>query len=118
MKVYKTFLSFELLSLKVKIEKELLNGNKTNQDIYVLINKAINFLKSGRVGEPISKKLPLFKYFNKKYDVTNLSLIKLNSEARAIYTYQNPNEFEVLQIILEIHETHKEYEKRGSYNKH
>lgn len=45
-------------------------------------------------------------------------MLKLSSEARALYTYLTPDDFKVLQIILEIHETHKEYEKKGGYNRH
>ena len=54
----------------------------------------------------------------KKYDVTNLNLIKLGSEARAFYTNTSRDETSILQIILEVHETHKEYEKKGGYQKH
>ena len=33
-----------------------------------------------------------------------------------IETHQD--EFKILQIILEVHRTHKEYEKKGGYTKH
>ena len=83
-----------------------------------LINKSLDFLKCGRSGEPISKKLPIYKYFESRHGITNLFLIELSREARALYTCTSQEEFKILQIILEIYETHKEYEKVGGYNKH
>ena len=62
------------------------------------------------------KKLPIYKYFEKKYGITNLFLIKISKEARAFYTNTSQDEYQILQIILEVHETHKEYEKKGRYN--
>lgn len=111
-------LSKELFNLKIEIEKELYEGNKTNQELYSLIIKTIDFLKSGRSGEVISKKLPIYCYFEKKYSISNLFLIKLTREARAFYTSVSGGEFKILQIVLEIHPTHKEYEKKGGYTKH
>jgi hypothetical protein len=113
-----TKLSKELFDLKLKIEKELAQENKTNENLYQLINKAIDFLKQKRIGAPISKKLPIYKYFEKKYGITNLFLIDLSREARAIYTTTSQDEFTLLQIVLEVYESHKEYEKRGKYTKH
>ena len=118
MKELITQLSKNLFHTKIEIEKELSEGNKTNQELYLLIVKAIEFLKSERKGEPISKKLPIYKYFKGEYGITNLFLIKLTREARAFYTKVSSGEFKILHIILEIHETHKEYEKKGRYNKH
>lgn len=118
MKEFVTQLSKELFHTKIKIEKELSRGNKTNQELYTLILKTIDFLKAGRKGEPISKKLPIFNYFEKQFGVTNLFLIKLTKEARAFYTNVSNDEFKILQIILEVHKTHKEYEKKGGYSKH
>ena len=77
-----------------------------------------NFFREGRSGAIISKKLPIYKYFEEKFGIMNLFLFDLFSEARAFYTNTAQNEFEILQIILEVHETHKEYEKRGGYNRH
>lgn len=108
-------LSEELFKLKLEIEKELVNGNKTDEELYFLILKVENFLRNGRSGEPISKKLPIYKYFENKYGITNLFLIKLTREARAFYTNVSGGEFKILQIILEVHKTHKEYEKKGGY---
>jgi len=45
-------------------------------------------------------------------------LIKLTKEARAFYTNTSQDEFKILQIILEVHKIHKEYEKKGGYTKH
>jgi len=118
MKVSITKLSKELFELKIKIEKELAQENKTNENLYQLINKAIDFLKQKRIGAPISKKLPIYKYFEKKYRITNLFLIYLSKEARAIYTTTSQDEFTILQIVLEVYESHKEYEKKGKYTKH
>jgi len=111
-------LSEELFRVKLKIEKELFSGNKTNENLYRLINKAVDFLKQKRTGNLISKKLPIYKYFELKYGVTNLFLIKLSKEARALYTCTSQDEYKILQIILEIYESHKEYEKVGGYTKH
>ena len=118
MKVFIPKLSKELFEAKTEIEKELKQGNKTNEKLYLLIQKAIDFLKQKRKGEPISKKLPIYKYFEDKFGITNLFLIKVSKEARAFYTNTAQNEFAILQIILEVHKTHKEYEKKGGYHKH
>jgi hypothetical protein len=111
-------LSGELFEIKLNIERELSQGNKTDENLYQLIQKAIDFLKQKRTGAPISKKLSIYKYFEKKYKINNLFLIDLSQEARAIYTNTSNNEYQILQIVLEVYESHKEYEKRGRYNKH
>ncbi len=116
MKEFITKLSENLFRIKLEIEKELSEGNKTNEDLYLLILRAIEFLKAKRKGDPISKKLPIYKYFENKYGVTNLFLIKVSREARAFYTNTSQDEFKILQIILEVHRTHKEYERKGGYN--
>ena len=116
MKEFVTQLSKDLFQIKIEIEKELSEGNKSNADLYSLILKTIDFLKSKRKGDPISKKLPIYKYFNKEYGITNLFLIKVSREARAFYTNTSHDEFKILQIILEVHKTNKEYEKKGGYN--
>lgn len=118
MKEFIPKLSKELFEAKIGIEKELSGGNKTNERLYLLIQKTIEFLKQKRKGEPISKKLPIYKYFESKFGITNLFLIKITKEARAFYTNTSQDEFTILQIILEVHESHKEYEKKGGYNKH
>jgi len=115
MKKLVTQLSSELFQAKIKIEHELKKGNKTNEDLYQLIIKAIDFLKSGRKGQPIAKSLPMYTYFEKQYGVTNLFRIKLSKSARAFYTLTSENDIEILQIIIEVHKTHKEYEKKGNY---
>mgnify|MGYP001260761994 CR=1 FL=1 len=108
-------LSPELFSVKTTIEAELQNGNKTNEKIYSLILKAIEFLKEKRTGLPISKKLPIYKYYEKKYGITNLFMIKLAYGSRGFYTLVSGGQLKVLQIILEVEETHKGYEKKGNY---
>jgi hypothetical protein len=118
MKEFVSKLSEDLFKIKLKIEEELSKGNKTNENFYNLINKTTDFLKQKRTGAPISKKLPIYKHFEKRYGVTNLFLIDLSKEARAIYTNTSNNEYQILQIVLEIYESHKEYEKIGGYNRH
>ena len=113
MKKFIIKLSNDLFQTKIEIEKELAEKNKTNEKLYLLILKAINFLMAERKGEPISKKLPIYKYFENRFSITNLFLIELSKEARGFYTNVSQDEFKILQIILEIHETHKEYEKKG-----
>ena len=118
MKEFIVQLSRDLFQTKIEIERQLSQGDKSNEKLYLLILKAIEFLKTKRKRNPIPKKLPLYKYFKIKYGVTNLFLIKLTKEARAFYTNVSQDEFKILQIILEVHKTHKEYEKKGGYTKH
>ena len=114
-KEYEVKLSPELFKVKTSIETELQNGNKTNEKLYLLILKAIEFLKSRRNGIPISKSLPIYKYYEKQYGITNLFMIKLSKGSRGFYTNVSGGQFKVLQIILEVEETHKSYEKKGNY---
>ena len=116
MKIKIVQLSKELFQIKTEIENELIQGNKSNENLYNLITKTIDFLKAQRTGDPISKKLPIYKYFENKFGITNLFLIDITRGARAFYTNTSQNEFEILQIILEVHKTHKEYERKGGYS--
>ncbi|VVB83950.1 Uncharacterised protein [uncultured archaeon] len=109
-------LSPELFKSKIEIEAELQNGNKTNEKLYSLILKAIQFLKEKRTGAPISKKLPIYEYYEKKYEITNLFMMDLTRGSRGFYTIVSGGELKVLQIILEVEETHKGYERKGKYN--
>ena len=118
MKEFIVKLSRDLFQTKIEIERQLSQGDKSNENLYQLITKAIEFLKVGRKGNPISKKLPIYKYFELAYGTTNLFIVDLTKEARGFYTNVSQDEFKILQIILEIHETHKEYEKKGGYHKH
>ncbi|MBU2503970.1 MAG: hypothetical protein KJ879_02870 [Nanoarchaeota archaeon] len=108
-------LSPELFKVKTEIESELLNGNKTNEKLYSLILKAIEFLKEKRTGLPISKKLPIYNYYSEKYGITNLFMIKLTKGSRGFYTNVSGGQMKILQIILEVEEEHKNYEKKGHY---
>jgi hypothetical protein len=108
-------LSPELFNVKTSIEEELRNGNKTNEKLYFLITKSIAFLKERRKGLPIQTKLPIYQYYKKKYGVTNLFMIKLTYGSRGFYTLVSGGPLKVLQIILEVEETHKGYEKKGHY---
>jgi len=108
-------LSPELFKVKTEIEAELQKGNKTNEKLYFLILKAIEFLKEKRTGIPISKKLPIYNYYEKTYGITNLFMIKLTRGSRGFYTNVSGGELKILQIILEVEEEHKGYEKKGHY---
>ena len=108
-------LSPDLFKIKTEIEAELLAGNKTNEKLYSLILKAIEFLKGKRIGLPISKKLPIYNYYEKKYGITNLFMIKLTRGSRGFYTNVSGGQLKILQIILEVEEDHKGYEKKGHY---
>jgi len=108
-------LSPELFKVKTDIETELYKGNKTNEKLYSLILKAIEFLKEKRTGLPMSKKLPIYNYHEKKYGITNLFMIKLTRGSRGFYTNVSGGEFKILQIILEVEENHKDYEKKAHY---
>ena len=77
--------------------------------------KSISFLKEKRTGLPISKKLPIYKYYEKQYGITNLFMIKLTRGSRGFYTNVSGGQLKILQIILEVEETHKSYEKKGNY---
>ena len=72
----------KLFEAKINIENELKKGNKTNEKLYLLILKAIEFLKNKRIGLLISKKLPIYKCYEKEYGVTNLFMIKLTKGSR------------------------------------
>jgi len=63
MKILVPKLSRELFETKIKIEEEFEKGDKSDEELYSLILKAIEFLKLKRKGEPISKKLLIYKYF-------------------------------------------------------
>ena len=108
-------LSSDLFKVKTNIEAELHKGNKTNENLYALILKAIKFLKEKRTGLLISKKLPIYNYYEKKYGITNLFMIKLTKSSRGFYTNVSGGQLKILQIILEVEEDHKNYEKKGNY---
>ena len=115
MKNFIVKLSKELFEIKIKIEEELRCGNKTNEQLYNFITKSIEYLMNNRTGDPISKKLPIYKYFESKFGTTNLFILDVGKDAGAFYTSVSQDEFNILQIILEVHETHKEYERKGNY---
>ena len=108
-------LSPELFKVKTDIEAELREGNKTDEKLYSLILKAIEFLKEKRTGLPISKKLPIYRYYEGKYGITNLFMMKLTRGSRGFYTNVSGGALKILQIILEVEEEHKDYEKKGHY---
>jgi len=104
-----------LFKAKTDIEAELHNGNKTNEKLYSLILKAIEFLKEKRTGLPVSKSLPIYNYYERKYGATNLFIIKLTRGTRGFYTNVSGGQLKILQIILEVEEDHKNYERKGHY---
>jgi hypothetical protein len=108
-------LSSDLFKNKTEIEAELLKGNKTDEKLYNLIIKAIQFLKEKRTGMPIPKGLPIYQFYEKKYGVTNLFLMKLSKGSRGFYTSVSGGELKILQIILGVEEDHKSYERKGNY---
>jgi len=108
-------LSPELFKVKTDIETELQKGNKTNERLYSLILKAIEFLKEKRTGLSISKSLPIYHYYENKYGVTNLFMVKLTRGSRGFYTNVAGGQLKILQIILEVEESHKDYERKGHY---
>lgn len=112
-----TQLSKPLFEIKVQIEKDISNGNKTDAELLSLIESIICFLKEGRKGTPVAKGLPIFRYFEVEFGVSNLFVVDLRAGFRGFYTRVSNGEFEILQIILDVI-SHKEYEKRGHYNKH
>lgn len=57
----------------------------------------------------------MYAYFEKEYGINNLFRIELSKSARAFYALTSENAIEILQIILEVHKNHKEYDRKGKY---
>ena len=55
------------------------------------------------------------RFFYNRFGIENLFILDVGRGARAFYTSVSQDEFSILQIILEVHETHKEYERKGNY---
>lgn len=86
-----------------------------NSPLKKAIDKTIKNIKMNAFyGEPISKKL-IPKEYIKKYEITNLWWVALTKEARLIYSITTPNQVEILSLIIEIFDNHKNYEKRFKY---
>ena len=98
-----------------KIQEEAYFRLSKDSPLKKAIDKAINNIKSNAFyGEPIPKKLIPKEYF-KKYWITNLWWIGLTREARLVYSITTPNQIEILSLIIEIFEKHKDYERRFKY---
>ncbi len=79
-----------------------------------IIKKATDALNENIfVGKQIEKRrIP--KYFTQKYAVTNLHILKLDSDKRLVFTWITADNG-VGIYILEVFHTHKEYEQRFGY---
>lgn len=100
-------------------------ANKKLEDAYFLlkeeeplkkaIKKAIEKIKQNAFsGEPIAKKI-IPKDYIKKYKIDNLWWLPLSKDARLVYSITTPNEVEILSIIIEFFDDHKDYERRFKY---
>lgn len=79
------------------------------------IDKSIKNIKSNAFyGEPISKRL-IPKDYLRKYKVNNLWWISLTKEARLVYSITTPNKVEILAIIVDVFDNHKDYERKFRY---
>ena len=113
--LFRVKLSPELYEYFKKIEKEIEQGDKTNEREYKLIKKGIKMLKQDyRKGVHISKKnRRAYEPFIKKYNITNLWKLNVSKDWRLIYTVQG-TEVEVVSVILESL-NHKEYDRVLGY---
>lgn len=77
------------------------------------IDKAIEKIKEnpGRAGNPISHKIIPKEY----QEFPNAFHLKLSKEWRLIYSITGINEIEILAIILDWFDNHKDYEKKFKY---
>ena len=79
------------------------------------IDKSIKNIKSNAFyGEPISKRL-IPKDYIRKYKINNLWWIGLTKEARLVYSITTPNKVEILAIIIDVFDNHKDYERKFRY---
>lgn len=79
------------------------------------IDKVIGKIKQNAFsGEPIAKRL-IPKEYLKKYKIDNLWWIPLSKDARLVYSITTPNEIEILSIIIEFFDNHKDYERKFKY---
>ena len=79
------------------------------------IKKAIEKIKRNAfAGEPIAKRLIPREYI-RKYKIDNLWWLPLSREARLVYSITTPNEVEILSIIIDFFDDHKDYERRFKY---
>jgi Txe/YoeB family toxin of Txe-Axe toxin-antitoxin module len=102
------------ISEKLKKEFESLKSGKfEDQQLYALINRAIENLKADpQCGIRISKKLWPKEYI-RKFGITNLWKYDFPNAWRLIYTIKS-DQIRIVNIILEWFD-HKGYEKRFKY---
>ncbi len=86
-----------------------------NDPLKKAIMKAIEKIKQNAFsGEPIAKRL-IPKSYLIKYKIDNLWWLPLSKEARLVYSITTPNEVEILSVIIEFFDNHKDYERRFNY---
>ena len=95
--------------------EEIYVGLKEEDPLKKAIKKAIEKIKRNAFsGEPIAKRL-IPKDYIRKYNIDNLWWLALSKEARLIYSIATPNEVEILSIIIEFFDNHKDYERKFKY---
>ena len=99
-------------SLKRSFE-DLRDGRGEEQEIYALVEKAIQVLNQDPFAGEIVKKSLIPKYYIHKYGIDNLRKYRLNKNWRLVYTLVG-TELLIVSIILEWY-NHKEYEKRFGF---
>ena len=88
---------------------------KEGDSLKKAIDKAIGKIKQNAFfGEPIAKRL-IPKEYLKKYKRDNLWWIPLSRDARLVYSITTPNEIEILSIIIDFFDNHKDYERKFKY---
>ena len=92
------------------------NSLAENSPLKKSINKSITDLKENIFcGEPIKKEL-IPKEYIKKYLINNLWWCPLSKGWRLVYSVVNPNDIEILAVIIEYFD-HKNYARRFGYKK-
>lgn len=101
--------------LSQKLEKEYLDLPEDDK-LKKKINFVIDKLKENPMfGQPIAKRLIPKEY--KKQGVTSAYWVELSKGKgwRLIYSLTSENEIEIVAIILEWFDNHKDYEKKFGY---
>lgn len=91
------------------------NSLAENSPLRKSIRKAISNLKENIFsGEKIRNEL-IPKEYVRKYKINNLWWYQLSKSWRLVYSIVNPNDVEILAVIIEYFDSHKEYERRFGY---
>lgn len=93
--------------------KKLKNGSNSEKELYELIVESIEVLKKNPLNSIIIKKKQIPKTYVQKYSISNLRMLKLNSNWRLLYSIVS-NEIQIISVVLEWLD-HKNYEKRFNY---